>query len=288
MQPPPKRPENEVEIKAVGVILAEKCYIVRAGKEHWLAQVRDDGTSKDIVRLKEHKIEHLAVSADGSNLASLSFYQGKILLEIADLKSRRATKTFPVVLHDSFRVTDCDVCHMGFSATKRHITIVFFLRATETSYICTCDLKTGTLRWNQWPRMRRPLVARSLRGEELTVVGKRDLWKVNLETMTGSIQHKLPSQDGYRSATCYVKFTDPTDRSSSSAPVLLEMASRLWIYTGCGIQRPSRARRRRRCRSNARQHISKFAIRTCLGIGCSTIWARGFAASPRSTAPGGV
>jgi len=228
MQPPPRRPENNAGIKAAGVILAEECYIVKAGKEHWLARVRDDGTSEDIVQLGEHQIEHLAVSADGRKLASLSFYQGKIrrgLLEIADLKSKRRaiTTTWPVALHDSF--TDWDVCHMEFSATKRHIAVVFFLRAIEASYICACDLESGTLRWKQLPGKLRPLAARSLRGEELIVVRPRDLWKVDLETMTSSSRHELYSRDAYRMATCYAKFTDQTDGGS---PVLLEMASRLW------------------------------------------------------------
>ncbi|KAH8999502.1 hypothetical protein EDB92DRAFT_969758 [Lactarius akahatsu] len=53
MQPPPGRPENNAGIKAAGVILAEKCYVVKAGKKHWLARVGDDGTSEDIVQLRE-------------------------------------------------------------------------------------------------------------------------------------------------------------------------------------------------------------------------------------------
>ncbi|KAI9466623.1 hypothetical protein BJY52DRAFT_1233247 [Lactarius psammicola] len=225
MQSPPRRPENNAGIKAAGVILAEECYIVRAGKEHWLARVRDDGTSEDIAQLGEHEIEHLAVSADGGKLASLSFYQGKTrhgLLEIADLKSKRRaiTTTWPVALHDSF--TDWDVCHM------EHIAIVFFLRAIEASYICACDLESGTLRWKQLPGKLRPLAARSLWGEELIVVRPRDLWKVDLETMTSSSRHELYSRDAYKMATCYAKFTDLKDGSSSSAPALLEMASRLW------------------------------------------------------------
>ncbi|KAH9041806.1 hypothetical protein EDB84DRAFT_1436528 [Lactarius hengduanensis] len=200
MQPPPGRPENNAGIKAAGVILAEKCYVVKAGKEHWLARVRNDGTAEDIVQLGEHEVEHLALSTDRSKLASLSFYQGKTqrgLLEIVDLKSKRraTTTTWPVALHDSF--TDWDVCHMEFSATKRHVAIVFFLRAIEASYICACDLESGP----------------------------RDLWKVDLETMAGSSRHELYSRDAYRMATCYAKFTDPTDDGRSA---LLEMASRLW------------------------------------------------------------
>ena len=225
IQPPARRPEN-AGIKAAAVISAEECYIVQAGKEHWLARVRDDGISEDIVQLGEHEIEHLSVSADGSNLASLSFYQGKTrhgFLEIADLKSKkRATTTrWPMALHDSF--TDWDVCHMEFSATKKHVAVVFFLRAVEASYICACDLETGALRWKQLPGKLRPLAARSLWGEELIVVRPRDLWKVDLETMASSNRHELYSRDAYRMATCYARFTDATDGCS-----FLEMASRLW------------------------------------------------------------
>lgn len=228
IQPPPRRPENNAGIKAAGVILAEECYIVGA-KDHWLARVRHDGTSEDIVQLGEHEIEHLAVSADGSKLASLSFYQGKTrhgLLEIADLKSKRRgmTNTWPVALHESF--TDWDICHMEFSATKKHIAVVFFLRAIEASYICACDLESGTLRWKQLPGKLRPLAVRSLWDEELIVVRPRDLWKVDLVAMTSSNRHELYSRDAYRMATCYARFTDPTNSSSESA--LLEMASRLW------------------------------------------------------------
>ncbi|KAH9041807.1 hypothetical protein EDB84DRAFT_933367 [Lactarius hengduanensis] len=132
-------------------------------------------------------------------------------------------KTWPVALHDSS--TDWDVCHMEFSATKRHVAVVFFLRATEAAYICACDLESGALQWKQLPGKLRPLAARSLRGEELVVVGTRDLWKVtDLETMASGSRIKLSSRDAYRMATCYAKFTDG---SSSSAPALLEMASRL-------------------------------------------------------------
>ena len=229
IQPPPRRPENNAGIKAAAVILAEECYIVRAGKDHWLARVRHDGTSEDIVQLGEHEIEHITVSADRSKLASLSFYQGKTrhgLLEIADLKSKRraTTNTWPVALHDSF--TDWDVSHMEFSATKKHIAVVFFLRAIEASYICACDLESGTLRWKQLPGKLRPLAVRSLWGEELIVVRPRDLWKVDLEAMANSSRHELYSRDSYRMATCYARFTGLTD--SSSEPALLEMASRLW------------------------------------------------------------
>ena len=228
IQPPPRRPENNAGIKAAGVILAEECYIVRA-KDHWLARVRHDGSSEDLVQLGAHEIEHLTVSADGSKLASLSFYQGKTrhgLLEIADLKSKRRamTNTWPVALDDSF--TDWDICHMEFSATKKHIAIVFFLRAIESSYICACDLENGTLRWKQLPGKLRPLAVRSLWDEELIVVRPRDLWKVDLVSMTSSNRHELYSRDAYRMATCYARFTDPTNSSSGSA--LLEMASRLW------------------------------------------------------------
>jgi len=230
MQPVPSRLENNAGIKAAGVILTEECYVVKAGKGHWLARVHNDGTSEDIVQLGEHEIEHLSVSADGRKLASLGFYQGKTrhgLLEIADLKSKRraTTTTWPVALHDSF--TDWDVCHMEFSATKKHVAVVFFLRAIEASYICACDLESGTLRWKQLPGKLRPLAACSLRGEELIVVRPRDLWKVDLETMGSSSRHELYSRDAYRTATCYAKFTAPTADSSASA-VVLEMASRLW------------------------------------------------------------
>ncbi|KAI9466620.1 hypothetical protein BJY52DRAFT_4177 [Lactarius psammicola] len=226
----PRRPENDAGIKAAGVILTEKCYIVEAGKGHRLVRVRGDGTSEDIVELGEHQIEHLAVSADGRKLASLSFYRGKTrgVLEIADLKSKRraTTTTWPVVLHDSF--TDWDVCQMEFSATRKYVAVMFFLRAIEASYVCVCDLKSGALRWKQLPGKLRPLAARSLRGEELIMVRPRDLWKIDLETMASSSRLKLSSRDTYKTATCYAKFTDRTDGSSSSAPALLEMASRLW------------------------------------------------------------
>ena len=229
IQAPPRRPEHNAGIKAAVVILAEECYIVRAGKDQWLARVRPDGTSEDIVQLGEHEIEHVTVSTDGSKLASLSFYRGKTrhgLLEIADLKSKRraTTNTWPVALHDSF--TDWDICQMEFSATKKHVAVIFFLRAIEASYICACDLENGTLRWTQLPGKLRPLAARSLLGEELIVVRPRDLWKVDLEAMTSS-RSELYSRDAYRMATCYARFPDSS--------VLLEMASRLWnkppLYT---------------------------------------------------------
>lgn len=221
VQPSHGRPDNTPSMKAAGVILTNNCYIVKAGKQQWLTRVRDDGTSEDIVQLGEHHIEHLAVSADGTKLATLSFYQGKTrhgLLEVADLKSRRrSTTTWLVALDDSF--TDWDICNMEFSATKRHIAIVFFL--SEASYICACDLENGSLRWKQLPGKMRPLAARSLQGEELILVRTKDLWKVDLETASGN-RHELYSRDPYKMGTSYARFTDVESSS------LLEMTSRLW------------------------------------------------------------
>ncbi|KAI0250577.1 hypothetical protein BJV78DRAFT_554959 [Lactifluus subvellereus] len=221
VQPPDGRPDNTPSIKAAGVILNNNCYIVKAGKQQWLARVRDDGTSEDIAQLGEHSIEHLAVSADGTKLATLSFYQGKTrhgLLEVADLKSRRRPTTrWLIALHDSF--TDWDICGMEFSATRRHMAIVFFL--SEASYICSCDLENGSLRWKQLPGKMRPLAAHSWRGEELIVVRTKDLWKVDLETASGN-RHELYSRDPYKMATSYARFSDAESSS------LLEMTSRLW------------------------------------------------------------
>ncbi|KAI0301914.1 hypothetical protein B0F90DRAFT_1716338 [Multifurca ochricompacta] len=221
MQPPPKHPKKGPSIKAAGVILTDDCYIVTTGKQKWLARVRDDGTSEDIVQLGEHKIELLAMSADETKLASLSFYQGKThrgLLEIAELNSRkRATTTWPVALHDSF--TGWDTCYMEFSATGKHIAIVFFL--SEMSYVCACDLESGSLRWTQLSGKLEPLAVRSLQGEELIVVRARDLWKIDLRTLVSG-RHELHTRDPYRMATCYARFT------SIESSSILEMASRLW------------------------------------------------------------
>lgn len=203
--------------------MTNHCYIVKGGKQQWLAQVHDDGTSKDIVQLGEHEIEQLAVSTDGTRLAALSFYQGKSrhgLLEIVNLHSkRRSTTTWPVALHESF--TDWEVCNVEFSATGRHVAMVFFLAVTEASYVCACDLESGSLRWKQLPGKMRPLAARSLKGEELIVVRARDVWKIDLGTATGA-SHDLYSREPYKMATVYAKFTETESAS------LLEVASRLW------------------------------------------------------------
>jgi hypothetical protein len=55
-------------------------YVVKGGKQQWLARMHDDGTSEDISHISEHEIKQLAVSADGTSLAtgSQSFYQEKI------------------------------------------------------------------------------------------------------------------------------------------------------------------------------------------------------------------
>jgi WD40 repeat protein len=221
LHPPLRRPDHAPNIKAAGVILTDNCYIVKPGKQQWLARVRDEGIPEDIVQLGEHNIEHLAVSTDGSKLAALSFYKGKTrhgLLEVADLNSRRrSTTTWPVALHESF--TDWEICNMEFSATRKHIAIVFFL--SEASYICSCDLESGTLRWKQLPGKMRPLAARSWEDEELIVVRTKDLWKVNLETVEGS-RHELYSRDPYKMGTSYARFAE----TGSSG--LLEMTSRLW------------------------------------------------------------
>ena len=57
-------------------------YVVKGGKQQWLARMHGDGTSEDIFQLSEHEIKQLAASADGTSLAnfatgSQSFYQGK-------------------------------------------------------------------------------------------------------------------------------------------------------------------------------------------------------------------
>jgi len=223
MQPPVKRLDHNPSIKATGVIMTKHCYIVKGGKQQWLARVRDDGTSEDIVQLGEHEIEQLAVSADGTRLTALSFYQGKTrhgLLEIVNLHSRRrSTTTWPVVLHESF--TDWEICHVQFSATGRHVAMVFFLAVAEASYVCACDLESGSLRWKQLPGKMRPLAARSLQGEELIVVRTRDVWKIDLGTATGT-RHELYSREPYKVATYYAKFVETESAS------LFEVASRLW------------------------------------------------------------
>lgn len=225
-QPPVKRPDSGgPSIKATGVILTKHCYIVKGGKQQWLARVHADGTSEDKVQLGEHEIERFAVSNDGTRLAALSFYQGKTqhgFLEIANLHSRRRhTTTWPVALHDSF--TDWEICDMQFSATGKHVGIVFFL--SNASYVCACDLESGSLRWKQLPGKMRPLAARSLRGEELIVVRTRDVWKIDLGLAStgGVVRHELYNSDPYTIATFYAKFTE-----TESSGWLLEIASRLW------------------------------------------------------------
>ena len=111
-----------------------------------------------------------------------------------------------MALHNSFN--NWDICHMEFSATKKHIMVVFFLRVIEGSYICMCNLKSGTLRWKQLPEKKGSLATCSLWGEELIIMGSRDMWKVNLETKTSSSWHKLYSRDSYQVAICYARFTD--------------------------------------------------------------------------------
>ena len=222
MQPPIGRPDKISYIKAAGVIMTDKCYAVKGGKEQWLALVHDDGTFEDIAQLREHEIKHLAVSADGTKLAALSLYQGKTqhgILEVANVNSRRrSTMTWPLVLHDSF--TDWEICGMEFTATGRYIAMVFFL--AESSYICVCDLENGSLRWKQLPGNMRPLAARSLQSEVLIVVRTRDAWKIDLGNLDNTIKHDLYSSDPSKMATFYAKFTE-----TESSP-LLEIASRLW------------------------------------------------------------
>jgi WD40 repeat protein len=222
MQPPLGRPDKISNIKAAGVIMTDKCYVVKGGKEQWLALAHDDGTFEDIAQLREHEIKHLAVSADGTKLAALSLYQGKTqhgILEVANVNSRRrSTTTWPLALHDSF--TDWEICGMEFTATGRYIAMVFFL--AESSYICACDLENGSLRWKQLPGEMRPLAARSLQGEQLIVVRIRDLWKIDIGNPDNIIKHDLYSRDPSKMATFYAKFTETKGSS------LLEIASRLW------------------------------------------------------------
>jgi len=223
VQPLLKSLDHKPRIKAAGVIMTDKCYIVKGGKQKWLARVRDDGTSEDITQLREYEIEQLAVSADGSRLAALSLRQGKTrqgFLEIVDLKTkRRSNSVWPVALHDSF--IDWQIRNMEFSATGKHVAIVFFL--AEASYVCVCDLEDGSLRWKQLPGEMIPLAARSLRGEELIVVRTRDVWKIDLKTAEG-VRKELYSRDPYKTATLYAKFSD----TETGGAALLEMASRLW------------------------------------------------------------
>ena len=222
MQPPLGRPDKISNTKAAGVIMTDKCYVVKGEKEQWLALVHDGGIFEDIAQLREHEIQHLAVSTDGTKLAALSLYRGKTqhgILEVANVNSRRrSTTTWPLALHDSF--TDWEICGMEFTATGRYIAMVFFL--AESSYICSCDLENGSLRWKQLPGKMRPLMARSLQGEVLIVVRTRDAWKIDLGNLDNIIKHDLYSSDPSNMATLYVKFTET---GSSS---LLEIASRLW------------------------------------------------------------
>ena len=222
MQPPSGHPDKIPSTKAAGVVMTDKCYVVKGEGQKWLALMHDDGTFEDIAQLRDQEIKQLAVSADGTRLAALSFYQGKTqqgLLEVANVNSRRRPTTmWPVFLHDSF--TDWEICGMEFSATRRHVAMVFFL--AESSYICACDLENGSLRWKQIPGKLRPLAARSLQGEVLIVVRTRDVWKIDLGNLDSIIKHELYNSDPSKMATLYAKFTG-TESSS-----LLEIASRLW------------------------------------------------------------
>ncbi len=224
MQPPLGRSNKIPSIKASGVIMTDKCYVVKGGKEQWLALMHDNSTIEDIAQLRENEIKQLTVSADGTRLAALSFYRGKTqhgLLEIANVNSRRrSTTTWPVALHDSF--TDWEICGMEFTATGRYVAMVFFLAESSESFICACDLENGSLRWKQIPGKMRPLVARSLQGEVLTVVRTKDVWKIDLKNFDAMIKHDLYSTDPYKMGTLYAKFTE------SESSLLLEIASRLW------------------------------------------------------------
>ena len=222
MQPPLGRPAKISDIKVAGVIMTDKCYVVKGDKEQWLALAHDDGTFEDIAQFREHEIKHLAVSADGTKLAALSLYQGKTqygILEIANVNSRRRpTVTWPLALHDSF--TDWEICGMEFTATGRYIAMIFFV--AESSYICACDLENGSLRWKQLPGKMRPLAARSLQGEVLIVVWTGDVWKIDLRNLDNITKHDLYISDPSKMATFYAKFTE------SKGPSLLEIANRLW------------------------------------------------------------
>jgi len=225
VQPLLKSLDHKPRFKAAGVIMTDKCYIVKGGTQKWLARVRDDGTSEDITQLREYEIEQLAVSADGKRLAALSFQKGKTrqgFLEIVDLNSKRRTNAaWPVALHDSF--IDWQIRNMEFSATGKHVAIVFFLAEPEASYVCVCDLEDGSLRWKQLPGKMIPLAARSLRGEELIVVRTRDVWNIDLKTAEG-VRKELYSRDPYKMAVLYAKISD----TETGGAALLEMASRLW------------------------------------------------------------
>ena len=222
MQLPLGRPDKIPNIKAAGVIMTDKCYIVKGGKEQWLALVHDNGTFEDIAQLRENEIKHVAMSVDGTRFAALSLYQGKTqhgILEVANVNSRRrSTITWPLALHDSF--TDWEICSMVFTATGRYIVIVFFL--ADSSYICACDLENGSLRWKQLPGKMRPLAARSLKGNMLVVVRTSDVWKIDIGNPDDIFKHDLYNSDPSKMATFYAKFTE-TESSS-----LLEFASRLW------------------------------------------------------------
>lgn len=50
--------------------MADNCYVVKGGKQQWLARL-------DIAQLGEHEIKQLTVSASGTKLANLSSYHGK-------------------------------------------------------------------------------------------------------------------------------------------------------------------------------------------------------------------
>ena len=55
-------------------------YVVKGGKQQWLARMHDEGTFGDISHISEHEIKQLSASADGTSLAtgSQSLYQEKI------------------------------------------------------------------------------------------------------------------------------------------------------------------------------------------------------------------
>ncbi|KAI0269379.1 hypothetical protein BC834DRAFT_866064 [Gloeopeniophorella convolvens] len=220
LKQPPRRPQGSApKVQAAGILLSDDSYIVKVAEEHqWLAHLGDDGAAKEIVGLAAgHEIEGLAVSSDKSKFAVLSFASEKTrsgLLEIVDLGSRGIT-TWPVALHDSF--VDREVCNLEFSATGKHVAIIFF--RSEGSYICTCDLHTGTLKWKTLTGTQKPLAARSLHGEELIVVRARDLWKIDMGTLA-SDRHELYTRDPYRMATGYARLTEGSR--------FLEISSRLW------------------------------------------------------------
>jgi len=49
MQPPLGRPDKISNLKATGVIMTDKCYVMKGGEEQWLALVHNNGTSEDTV-----------------------------------------------------------------------------------------------------------------------------------------------------------------------------------------------------------------------------------------------